>query len=294
MPVYSITHGSTYRYSTPVALSHQALHLEPLTTDTQECLGFDLEVYPNPMDLVTRVDYFGNRIHYFTVTEPHLELRINARSQIALTSGPVADSTITTGQMRTWLRVSNEPAANYARQFLFASPLAPTLPFTAELAKRLFPDTRVALEGVFQLSSEIHRQFVFDPTATDASTPLGEFVQIGRGVCQDFAHLAVSVLRSAGLPARYISGYLLTRPPMGQPRRIGADASHAWVSVYLPDCGWVDFDPTNDIPCGIEHITTARGRDYSDVSPVRGTVVGGGSQALFLGVTVVPAGEQMY
>lgn len=294
MPVYSITHGSTYRYSTPVALSHQALHLEPLTTDTQECLGFDLEVYPNPMDLVTRVDYFGNRIHYFTVTEPHLELRINARSQIALTSGPVADSTITTGQMRTWLRVSNEPAANYARQFLFASPLAPTLPFTAELAKRLFPDTRVALEGVFQLSSEIHRQFVFDPTATDASTPLGEFVQIGRGVCQDFAHLAVSVLRSAGLPARYISGYLLTRPPMGQPRRIGADASHAWVSVYLPDCGWVDFDPTNDIPCGIEHITTARGRDYSDVSPVRGTVVGGGSQALFLGVTVVPAGEQAY
>jgi transglutaminase-like putative cysteine protease len=292
MPVYSITHGSTYRYTHPVALSHQALHLEPLSTETQECLGFDLEVQPAPLDIATREDYFGNRVHYLTVTEPHIELRITARSQVALTPAPTAKSEIKVSQVRTWLRETNEPAANAARQFLYASPLTPALPFAKGLAQKLFADERAVLEGVYELSAEIHRRFVFDPTATHAATPMEEFIQIGRGVCQDFAHLTVSVVHAAGLPARYVSGYLLTRPSPGQARRIGADASHAWVSVFVPDCGWLDFDPTNDIPCGVEHITTARGRDYSDVSPVRGTVVGGGPQALFLGVTVVPAGEQ--
>lgn len=292
MPVYTISHCSTYRYSHPVAMSHQALHLEPLSTETQECLGFDLEVYPAPSEISTRNDYFGNQTHYLTVAEPHVELRINARSQVAMTPATVIQSNVNAGEVREWLREATDPAAGAARQFLYASPLAPALPFTAEMAGRLFPDVRPVLDGVSELSTEMHRRFVFDPTATDAGTPMTEFIQIGRGVCQDFAHLAVSVLRSAGLSARYVSGYLLTRPPPGQPRRLGADASHAWVSVYIPGSGWFDFDPTNDMPCGIEHITTARGRDYSDVSPVRGTVVGGGPQVLFLGVSVVPAGEQ--
>ena len=291
MPVYIITHATTYRYSQPVVISHQALHLEPLANETQECLSFDLEVYPRPLDMLTREDYFGNRMHYLTVTEPHLELHITARSQVAVTPAPTPASTIRSGEARAWLRNSTEPAAHTARQFLYPSSSVPSLPFAAEWAARLFPDDRLVLEGVSDLCAEIYRRFVFDPTATDAETSLEDFMQIERGVCQHFAHLAIAVLHAAGLPGRYVSGYLLTRPPPGQVRRIGADASHAWVSVFLPDSGWLDFDPTNNIFRGVEHITTAYGRDYDDVSPVRGTVTGGGPQALFLGVTVAPAGE---
>ncbi len=292
MPVYSITHGSTYRYSHPVALSHQALHLEPLSTETQECLGFELEVHPTPFDVSSRNDYFGNRVHYLAVTELHRELRITARSQVAVTPAPALKSALTSEETRDWLRDSRDAAATAARQFLYPSPLAPNLPLAMELAEKLFPAGQPVVDGVRELANTIHSRFVFDTTATHAGTAMEDFIKIGRGVCQDFAHLAVSVLRSAGLSARYVSGYLLTRPPPGQPRQVGADASHAWASTYVPDYGWVDFDPTNNVFCGLEHITTARGRDYSDVSPVRGTVIGGGPQTLFLGVTVVPAGEQ--
>ena len=291
MPVYIITHGTTYRYTSTVARSHQVLHLEPLATDTQECLGFELEVLPRPMDITVREDYFGNRVHYVTITEPHLELRINARSQVAVTPAPLVATTMSCGEARAWMRTSVEPLAHAARQFRYVSPATPALPQVREWTQRVFPDQRPLLDGVSQLCDEIHRQYIFDPTATHPGTPLEEFLRMQRGVCQDFAHLAIAVLRAAGLAGRYVSGYLLTHPPPGQPRQIGADASHAWVSVYVPGAGWLDFDPTNNAFRGSEHITTAHGRDYGDVSPVRGTVIGGGPQSLFLGVTVVPAGE---
>jgi len=291
MPVYSIQHSTVYRYSQAVAQSHQFLHLEPLATDTQECLSFNLEVSPLPLETFMRTDYFGNRVHYLTITEPHQELQITARSQLSVTPMNAPSAKTTVEEARRWLAEAAEPSAHAARQFLYPSPGAARLPLLEEWAQRLFPTERPVLEGIEALSAEINRNFVFDSSATHAGTSLGEFVQLQRGVCQDFAHLAVAVLRAAGLPGRYVSGYLLTNPPPGQARRLGADASHAWVSTLVPGHGWVDFDPTNDSLCRDEHITTAYGREFSDVSPVRGTVVGGGPQALFLGVTVRPAGE---
>jgi len=294
VPVYTIRHETTYRYADPVALSHQALHLEPLTSETQECLHFALDIHPAPPDLAVRRDYFGNRVHYFTLTEPHQELRIHAASQVTVTPSPVplfAGSTAC-GELHAWLENSSDSAAHLARQFLYESPYIPRLPALADFSQRFFAPDRPALHSVLNLCSGIHRQFIFSPGATTSATPLEEFFQQGRGVCQDFAHLAIACLRATGLAARYVSGYLLTEPPPGQRRLIGADASHAWASVYLPDAGWVDFDPTNNCLCAERHISIARGRDYGDVSPVRGTVTGGGEHALFLGVTVTPATDQ--
>jgi len=292
MPVYTITHGTLYRYSQPVVMSHQVLHLEPLATETQECLNFSLDVQPQPLEIFARKDYFGNQVHHLTITEPHQELQITARSQVAVTPFAPRSSTLTCGEARAWLDASTEAAAHHARQFLYPSAAVPNLTMAKEWAERIFPDGRSVLEGVSELAAEIHHRFTFDPSATLPSTPLEEFIQLERGVCQDFAHLSVAILRAAGLAGRYVSGYLLTNPPPGQPRRIGADASHAWAGAYVPGSGWVDFDPTNNSFCDEQHITTARGREYGDISPVRGTVVGGGPQALFLGVTVIPAGEQ--
>jgi transglutaminase-like putative cysteine protease len=291
MPVYSINHTTVYLYGQSVAQSHQFLHLEPLATDTQECLNFNLEIRPTPLETLTRLDYFGNRVHYLTITEPHQELHIAARSQVAVSPRTTPTTNSTVREARHWLAESMEPAAHAARQFLYPSPATRRLPMIDEWAARTFPAERPIVEGIQQLSAEIYRSFVFDANATHSATPLEEFLWLQRGVCQDFAHLAVAVLRAAGLPGRYVSGYLLTNPPPGQQRRIGADASHAWASAFVPGHGWVDFDPTNDIFCREEHITTAYGREFGDVSPVRGTVVGGGPQALFLGVTVRPAGE---
>ncbi len=291
MPVYTITHATTYRYAHPVLLSHQAVHLEPLATAAQECLDFSLEAKPGPLETSVRTDYFGNRVHYLTITEPHQQLDITTRSQVAVTPPKPRPAGATCGEARAWLEKSLEPAAHQVRQFLYDSPNVRRVPWARELAAQLFADERPVLEAARELNTLIHREFAFDTAATHPATPLEEFIQIKRGVCQDFAHLAVAVLRAAGLPGRYVSGYLLTNPPPGQPRQVGADASHAWFSAYAPGAGWADYDPTNDTLCNENHITTAHGRDYSDVSPVRGTVVGGGSQALFLGVTVVPAGK---
>jgi len=293
VPLYAISHQTTYRYADPVALSHQALHLEPLTSDTQECLHFALEITPKPLEFATRKDYFGNTVHYFTITEPHRRLDIHATSQVTVTPAPVSlfAGPTACGQLRAWLTNATDPAAHLARQFLYESPFIPRLPAIVEFCRRFFEDDRPVLQSALDLCAGIHRQFIFDRSATTLATPLEEFFQLGRGVCQDFAHLAVATLRAAGLAARYVSGYLLTEPPPGQKRLIGADASHAWASVYLPDAGWVDFDPTNNCLCAERHISVARGRDYADVSPIRGAVTGGGKHTLSLGVTVSPAGE---
>ncbi len=292
MPVYSIEHTTTYRYGEPVSLSHQVAHLEPLTSESQECLHFALEVWPRPLELAVRTDYFGNRIHYFTLTEPHRQLHLAATSKVTVTplAVPLNRPTATVGQTATWLRDSADAAAHQARQYLYPSPYAAITPTVADMARNLLPPGRPIVDGVMEMCAKINRQFVFDPTATTPATTVGEFFQLGRGVCQDFAHLAVVALRSAGLAARYVSGYLLTQPPPGQRRLVGTDASHAWVGVYVPGVGWLDFDPTNDCLCGDRHISVARGRDFGDVSPVRGTVTGGGRHTLSLGVTVSPAG----
>jgi transglutaminase-like putative cysteine protease len=256
-------------------------------------LHFEWDAQPRPAESSARLDYFGNRVHYLTITEPHRELRLLTRSQVTVTppAPPKTNASPTCGETREWLGNSTDASAHQARQFLFASPCVPDLPAVAEFSRRFFPAERAVLEGIAELNAAIRRQFVFDRTATTTATPLAEFFQFGRGVCQDFAHLAVASLRGAGLAARYVSGYLLTEPPPGYARLLGVDATHAWVSVFVPGIGWVDFDPTNNMLCAERHVTVARGRDYGDVSPVRGTVTGGGKHTLLLGVTVSPAGQ---
>ena len=291
MPLYAITHATTYRYTQPVALSHQMLHLEPLNTAAQECLHFALKVSPRPLESVAGTDYFGNRVHDVVITERHRELRIEAHSKVTVTPVRPRNGSATCGQLRAWLENSTDSDAHQARQFLYDSPFTPRIPAVADFARRFFGDARPVSDALGELGATIHQKFVFDRTATTTATPLAEFFQRGRGICQDFAHLAVAALRAAGLPARYVSGYLLTEPPPGQSRLIGADASHAWVSALVPDVGWLDFDPTNDCLCDERHVTVARGRDYGDVSPVRGTMVGGADHTLHLAVTVNPVGE---
>jgi transglutaminase-like putative cysteine protease len=284
-----VVHETHYQYSAPVALSQQLLHLTPRALSWQVCREHRLEIAPVPGERSERDDYFGNPTTQFLIAAPHEALLVRAestlevapREQAALAQPPAA-----------WEAV-REAARRDAPEFLYESPNVETWRELAEYAARSFPRGRPALEAAMDLSSRIHRDFQFDRTATSVSTPLREVMKRRRGVCQDFAHLMIGGLRAQGLPARYVSGYLLTDPPPGRARLIGADASHAWVSVYCgPRVGggscWIDLDPTNDCVVDDEHVTLAWGRDFSDVTPMRGVILGAGEQELEVRVTVSP------
>lgn len=292
MPLYRIQHGTTYRHGTPAAMAWQTLRLQPRDEPGQSCLEFDLDISPRPADLSQRVDFFGNRLHVFTVREAHAEFSVNAQSLVRRDppAPPSAELTPATSACGA-LADDAILAGDYAlEQFRHPSPAVPRLAGAADLAGGIDQDLPVlawmeALGGIFA------RDFLFDTTATLVSTPLADVLRMRRGVCQDFAHLYIAAARSVGLPAAYVSGYLLTRPPDGVPRMIGADAMHAWASVHVPGAGWVDYDPTNRCFAGDGHVVVSRGRDYSDVSPTRGIFNGGGVHTLSLGVTVEPVPE---
>jgi transglutaminase-like putative cysteine protease len=291
MPRYSVTHTTCYSHGSAASAAWQALHLQPRNEATQHCDSFDLRVAPHPTDLTSRFDYFGNKQHIFTLREPHQELEITSRS-VVRRERPDLPAAGTTPPMDDLGVLVDEAVADVdfsLEQFLHASPLVPLLSEAGDLADELGhdlgPDTP-ALEWLAIIGARFTDAFKFDREATQISTPLAEVVVERRGVCQDFAHLLISCLRQRRLPAAYVSGYLLTRPPAGQARLIGADASHAWVSAYIPGAGWVDYDPTNACFAGTGHIGVARGRDFYDVSPVKGLFSGGGSQKLETGVTV--------
>jgi transglutaminase-like putative cysteine protease len=285
---YEIVHTTSYFYTEPVALCHNEVHLMPRTTARQTCLAHALEVKPSHGEIDEAIDYFGNRVSYFRVSEPHLEFSVTARGRVGLTparaiepkSTPPWDSVVES------LRAPSDPAAFEAVQFVYDSPLIAADEQLAAYASPSFPRGRPWLEAIIDLTKRIHREFVYDPTATNVSTPLSTVLKLRRGVCQDFAHLQIGCLRAMGLAARYVSGYLLTVPPPGQPRLIGADASHAWLSAWCPGIGWVDFDPTNDLMPDVEHITIAWGRDYDDVCPIKGVFVGGGEHSMRVSVDV--------
>jgi transglutaminase-like putative cysteine protease len=294
MPLYRVTHTTTYWHDTAATAAWQSLHLQPRHEVTQHCDAFELEITPHPGDLAARVDYFGNKQHVFTLREPHEELSITSRSTVRRDApalpAPGLTPTLPAARARVPHAVAKEDFS--LEQFRHASPLVPLLPgavkLAGELTRELNVETTPVLTWLGELGDRFHEAFTFDPEATDISTPLAEVLQNRRGVCQDFAHLLISCLRQAGLPAAYVSGYLLTEPPPGQPRLIGADASHAWVSVYVPGTGWIDYDPTNACFVGTGHIVVARGRDFYDVSPVQGIFSGGGAHTLDTGVTVEP------
>lgn len=294
MPIYRVTHTTTYWHDTPASAAWQSLHLQPRHEATQHCNAFELEIAPHPGDLAARVDFFGNKQHFFTLREPHEELSITSRSIVRRDdpSWPMPGLTPTLAGARALVPRAVAAEDFTLEQFRHASPLVPLLAgarqLTLELTRELDAENTPILTWLGELGDRFHEKFTFDPEATEISTPLAEVLENRRGVCQDFAHLLIACLRQHGLPAAYVSGYLLTQPPPGKPRLVGADASHAWVSLYVPGTGWIDYDPTNACFVGTGHIVVARGRDFYDVSPVQGIFSGGGEHTLDTGVTVEP------
>jgi transglutaminase-like putative cysteine protease len=287
---YRITHRTTYEYDEPVAVSHHAARIEPRVTAVQSRSGWRIAISPAPAVQVQRPDFFGNRVCFFAIQELHAKLEVTATSivSVEVQRPPVPGLSLPWEQAARRYRDPVDPEATKPFQFVFGSPLVQPRPEFAEYARKSFPEGRPLLEGVHDLNRRIHADFVYDPVATTVATPLAEVWEKRRGVCQDFAHFAIACLRSLGLPASYVSGYLRTRPPEGKPRLVGADATHAWFSVFCEDHGWVDFDPTNNCQPRDEHITVAYGRDFSDVSPVMGILTGGGSHEVKVAVDVEP------
>ena len=286
---YRILHKTTYKYKHPVSFGNHSVYLTPRSEAHQRCESHELLVKPAAAAVTHRVDYFGNGVDFFTVQEPHEELAIEARSVVTVAAGarwPL--------HCAAWDEVARSvpgeisPAALDALQFVFESPrIKPGAEFAA-YALPSFPPGRPLSEALLDLTARIHGEFRFDSKATNVRTPPEEVLRLRRGVCQDFAHLQIACLRSLNLPARYVSGYLRTYPPPGRPRLVGADASHAWVSVYCPEAGWLDVDPTNNVVPSESHVTLAWGRDYGDVSPVRGVILGGRDHKLDVAVDMEP------
>jgi len=288
---YKIIHRTAYNYSQPVTLCHNEARLRPRSDDTQRCVASDVSIDPSPAVRSERQDIFGNHVLYFAVQRDHQQLVITSTSEVERCPFPSFDL----GASPPWeesRRAAREPATaatRQAQQFLLDSPSVATSPSLAEYAAPSFTPGRPVLEAALELCARIHREFEFDQTRTTVSTPLADVLAHRAGVCQDFAHLAIGCLRSLGLPARYMSGYLETTPPPGQPRLVGADASHAWCALYAPGIGWVEFDPTNDQMPDERYVTIGWGRDYSDVSPFKGVIFGGGAHTLEVGVDMLRA-----
>lgn len=290
MKRYRVVHTTSYEYSQPVSLCHNEAHLSPRDCEYQRRLRHQLRIDPLPEVRTQREDYFGNTVAYFAVQEAHQQLTVTATSEVEflpLARVEEADSP-PWDQVRDRLMGDAGPEALAAREFLLDSPMVANSAALAEYARASFSPGRPLLQAARELMERIHSDFVYDPHFTTVATPLSEVMDHRRGVCQDFAHLAIGCLRSMGLPARYVSGYIESQPPPGGPRLVGADASHAWASVYVPGNGWVDFDPTNALLPTAVHITIAWGRDYSDVTPLKGVILGGGKHTLSVAVDVLP------
>lgn len=286
---YRIVHQTRYTYQSLVTLSQQYLHMSPRSFCYQDVLSHEVRIEPEPAEYADSADYFGNSTRYITITAPHQELLVHAEFTVAVRprhSAAAISATLPWETVRDELRQFQAGDALEPLHFLYASPHVICSTDLAQYALISFTPGRPHLDAALDLTKRIYDDFEFDGEATDISTPLEQVLTDRRGVCQDFAQLMIGCLRSLGLPARYVSGYLLTHPPAGQPRLIGADASHAWVSVFCPELGWVDFDPTNGCLVQYEHITLGWGRDFSDVTPMRGIVLGGGKHGLQVSVTV--------
>jgi len=287
---YNILHRTTYRYGAPVTLGHHEVRLRPREFGTQRCVVSRLDVTPAPLSVLSRTDYFGNHAGYFMLDTSHHKLSVLATSEVELSvpNWPQGEQT------PPWEDVRDRLAAGHhaeAVPYIYESPGVRRIPEALEYAQPSFRAGWPLVSAVMDLTERIYRDFRFDRSATTVNTPTREVFQRRRGVCQDFAHLELACLRSMGLAARYVSGYLCTEPPPGEQKLIGADASHAWVSVYCPNFGWVDFDPTNNVMPSTRHVTLAWGRDYGDVCPVKGVFLGGGSHVMDVAVDVIPLEE---
>ena len=286
---YDISHKTLYRYEQPVLQSHQCLHLSPRLMPHQTVLKHALLIEPAPTVRHDSVDAFGNPVVLLEIDHQHDVFVVHATSTIAVsTPAPIApSSSLPWEKVVDTVRNGAPPIDLSVLQFTCASRLTPPSRAVAEFVAPSFPKSRPMVEAVLDLTRRIFTEFRFDATATDISTPIDEVLRLRRGVCQDFSHLALACLRALKLPARYVSGYLLTRPPPGQEKLRGADASHAWISVWVPELGWIDFDPTNNLIPKDQHIVLGWGRDFSDVTPLRGVFFSHGQHKLQVEVDVI-------
>lgn len=290
MPSYSISHRTTYSYGAPVIHSHHLLHLTPRDVPHQTLDRHGIVIEPAPRFQHKTVDYFGNPTVHITLDSDHRDFSVTARSGVEVREIAKPDLLATT----PWEYISDRkigPDQGLDRFVLdFACRSRLTAPSRAilDFARESFPQGTPVLEGARSLMERIYSEFKFDNATTDISTPVNQVLEQRSGVCQDFAHLQIAGLRALGLPARYVSGYIRTNPPQGGTKLAGADASHAWVSVWAPETGWVDFDPTNNLINSADHITVAYGRDFEDVSPISGVLLGGGAHTVSVAVDVTP------
>jgi transglutaminase-like putative cysteine protease len=292
---YRITHITTYSYASPVSLSHNLVLLTPRDGARVACAYHRLTVRPTPRFSHRRRDFFGNHVHTFSIEDTHRQLSITAASRVSVRGTALPDP----DESPDWNRVAAEIADQTDPRWMSICPFvfdSPRISRTAELteyAAKSFADGRPVVAAAADLAARIHRDFAYDKTATHVNTRTEDAFRLRRGVCQDFAHIMVACLRTVGLPARYVSGYLRTSPPPGKPRLVGADQSHAWASVYAgADLGWVAIDPTNNCLCSTDHVPIAWGRDYGDVVPIRGVFLGGGDHTLYVSVDVQPLDAQ--
>ena len=287
-----VVHETTYDYTPGVKTAQHMGHLKPAHDVRQRLLSHAITVEPAPARQSEWTDVYGNTRTFFSLQVAHAQLKVVAESVVETAAAPAPGDSLPWEDVRERMRYHRTAQYDPASEFVFASPYVPRDEQFADYARASFTPGRPVLEAATDLMQRIHADFEYVTEATDVGTPALEALQLRQGVCQDFAHVMLGCLRSLGLPARYVSGYLLTEPPPGQPRLVGSDASHAWVSVYLPaEAGageWAELDPTNSRAPGEDYVRLATGRDYSDVSPMRGVIHGGSNHVLGVAVTVTP------
>ena len=291
---YRITHTTRYKYEGKVPIGYNRVYLTPRNCPGQECLRSQLVVEPVPAVFGQRSrDFYGNEVVFFTVQEQHDVLEITARSEVSLNPVLTADPA-STAPWEEALRLVHEgrdPECHDAMQFTYPAETIAVSAALRDYARESFPAGAPVLQAASGLMTRIFKEFAYDPNATTVTTPVEEILEKRRGVCQDFAHLQIGCLRALGLPARYVSGYVAPKHADSGQAYVGAQASHAWLSLYTPGAGWIDLDPTNNCLPSVEHITVAWGRNYDEVSPVRGVILGGGAQHLAVEVDVARIAE---
>lgn len=286
---YQVTHTTKYTYPQPVSLCHNIARLLVRNSDGQVCTNTSIAINPEPDILQEYDDYFGNRVIYFAIQKEHRELMVTIQSTVEkqLQQNQVLDfyKDISWESARQMLLEPGD--ANFeARQFVYETSYTKSSDEILQYTLPSFAPGRSVFEAVKDIMHRIYKDFEFDPGFTTLATPLSQVMAARKGVCQDFAHLAIACLRAMGLPARYVSGYIETLPPEGKEKLVGVDASHAWFSVFIPNTGWVDFDPTNNILPGLQHITIGWGRDYADITPLKGIIQSSGTHELAVSVDV--------
>jgi len=290
---YQIRHLTRYDYSGQATLSHNEARVLPRNLPWQKCLNSEWQISPKPVRLRERTDFFGNRVAYFSTENVHDSLEVVVVSEVDVSARPAQDifSTITwpdaVSDVAQSHRTGNRECID-ARLYVLESPFVRQQQTLQQYAEECFEDTSDLIQGLHILNKRIFDEFTYDPGVTTTATPVHEVMAAKRGVCQDFAHLMIGCLRSLGLPARYVSGYMETLPPPGQEKLLGADATHAWIAAFIPGWGWLELDPTNGCLPDERYIVLGWGRDYADVTPLKGVMTGGGEHELSVAVDVIP------